>query len=211
MIAMGIILLAILGWCGMWLFGAFSTPPQLLAVRTEVDQQIAQLEEASRNGEPFSPDTGSFTAVFATMREVPEAYRDQAREQMGRLFEARETAEVDSFFAVPPEKRAAELDRRIEAEETRRKAWAAERTRRDAQQGNGGATAQSGRATAGTGQTAGQPGGGRRRGDGTEESRNMRSKSRIDKTSAESRARNTEYRRLKDQRRIQLGLEPSRR
>ena len=58
-------------------------------------------------------------------------------------------------------------------------------------------------------QAASQPAGGqRRRGDGTEESRNARSKSRLDKSTAASRARGTEYRRLKDQRRIELGLSP---
>jgi hypothetical protein len=133
---------------------------------------------------------------------VPEAYREQARAEIGRLFEARETAEVESYFALPPDRRAAELERRIKAEEERRQAREAERSQRTAESGGrpGGPPGARG---------GGPPPGGRRR-DGSEEGRNARSKQYLDKTSAESRARRTEYRRAKDQRRIQLGLAPRR-
>lgn len=80
-----------------------------------------------------------------------------------------------------------ELDRRLRAEDERRKAWQA---RRDAQRDGGG----------------GGPGAGIR----TEEGRNLRAKARIDQSTAESRARRAEYRRLRDQRRVELGLAPGR-
>jgi type IV secretory pathway VirB10-like protein len=209
-LAIAVVILGLVTLALIWLAGFFSTPREVLAVRALVDQQISELERVGRNEVPFGSGGESFGAMFTAMREVPEGYRDQARAELGRLFEARETAEVDSFFGLPPDRRAAELDRRIKAEEERRKARAAKRAAREADRDGpgqgGGAAAASGGSPAGA---AGPPGG-RRRGDGTEETRNLRSKSRLDRTSAETRARRTEYRRLKDQRRIELGLQPRR-
>ena len=210
------ITVVVLGLAGLtWLFLGGGAPAEILAVRAGVDGQIAQLREAARSGQPFTPNDSSFGAVFETMRSVPEAYRDQARAEIGRLMEAREAAEVDSYFAMPPEQRAAELDRRIKSEEERRQKWEAERERRAAERGSQGDGQQQGgpgsQAMAGGQQpTAGATPPGASRRDRSEEGRNARSKQRIDKTSAENRARQTEYRRAKDQRRIQLGLEPRR-
>jgi hypothetical protein len=194
--------LGLMGLLGRWLSGRWSTPPELLAVRASVDGQIAEVMEAARSGGAAAVDNGSFGNVFEMIRQVPEAYREQARGEIGRLFEAREAAEVESYFALPPDRRAAELDRRIKAEEERRRAREAERSQRTAEAGGrpGGPPGARG---------GGPPPGGRRR-DSSEEGRNARSKQYLDKTSAESRARRTEYRRAKDQRRIQLGLAPRR-
>lgn len=207
--AMSVVVLGVLGLA--WLLLSGGTPAEILAVRTSVDGQIAQLQQAARSGQPFNPDDAGFGAVFETVRSVPEAYRDQARQEIGRLFEAREVAEVESYFALPPEQRASELNRRIRAEEERRQKWEAERERRDAERGQreGQGQGQGQRAPGGSAQGGNQPPGGPRR-DGTEEGRNARSKQRIDQTSAETRARQTEYRRAKDQQRIQMGLEPRR-
>jgi len=206
-LAVGFVALCLAALAGLWLAGYFSTPREVLAVRAAVDGQVAELEKMSRGEVPFGEGSQSFGPIMQAMRDVPEQYRDQARGEMGRLFEAREAAEVNSYFAVPPEQRAAELDRRIKEEEARRARWEADRDRRMA--GRGGP-----QAGGGSPQAAAQAGAGaapsRRRGDGSEESRNDRSKQRLDQTSAASRARSTEYRRAKDQRRIQLGLEPRR-
>lgn len=193
-----------------WLFLAGGTPAEVRALEAAVDGQIAQLQQAAVSGKPFDDADGSFRAVFEAARGVPDAYRDRARAEVGRLFEARERAEVDSYFAVPPERRAAELDRRIKADEERRKQWEAEREGRSADRGGPerSATQASAQPAGQPAPTAAAPGGVRR--DGSEEGRNARSKQRIDSTSAESRARRTEYRRALDQRRIQLGLEPRR-
>ena len=211
--AVGVILAALIGWIVLWLLGFFSTPKEVLAVRALVDGQVAELERVARNEAPLSYEGGSFGAMFETMRQVPEAYRDQARAEMGRLFAARERAEIDSFFAMPPAQRQAELDRRIQAEDARRRAWQAERASREASRegGSRGGDSQAAGTRGGPPPAAGPPSsGGRRRGDGTEDSRNMRRKSRLDRSTAESRARRTEYRRLKDQRRIELGIPPRR-
>jgi hypothetical protein len=194
--------IGLVGLLGLWLSGSWSTPPELLAVRASVDGQIAEMMAAARAGAASAPDAGSNGSVFELIRQVPEGYRPQAREEIGRLFEAREAAEVESYFALPPDQRAAELDRRIKAEDQRSQAREAARNQRLAEAGGrpGGPPP--------TGAGGAPPAPGSRRRDGSEEGRNARSKRQIDKTSAETRARRTEYRRAKDQRRIQRGLAP---
>lgn len=209
LILLGLIVLAVL-----WTTGAFGTPESVRAVRALVDEEVAALERVARNEAPFpvSADGGPQGRLAEAMRQVPEAYRGQARREMGRLAEAREAAEVDSFFGLPAEQRMAELDHRIRAEEERRQAWAAERARREqarAAQGTAGKgsgpPAAAGTPAAASGAAPAVARVGPPRG-GTEESRNLRFKARIDRSTAESRARRGEYRRLKEQRRIELGL-----
>jgi hypothetical protein len=212
--AIGIVGLGLLGLAVLWLLGFFSGPREVLAVRAAVDGQIAELERMARGEVPFGEASGSFAPVMQAMRDVPEQYREQARQEMGRLFEARERAEVSSYFAVPPAQRAAELDRRIKEEDARRSRWQAERDRRMAERGDGGGAGRGQQVAGGSGPQAagGQQAGGRqpRQRDRTEEGRNTRAKQRLDRSTADARARSTEYRRAKDQRRIQLGLEPRR-
>jgi len=207
-----------------WLCGFLAgTPAEVQAVRSAVDEQVARLAAVGRNEAPLSYDSTGFGAVMERARDVPREHRDAVRQEMGRLFEARERAELDSYFATPPERRMAELDRRIKAEEERRKVWEAERARRQAERsrdaattGTGssaGASGSGGSGQRGTGGGGGGGGGpptsGRR--DGTEESRNARRKTQLDATTPERRAMQTEYRRQMDERRRQLGLEPGRR
>jgi uncharacterized membrane protein YgcG len=208
----------------LWLCGFFAaTPAEVLAVRSAVDEQVTQLAAVGRNEAPLSYESTGFGAVMERAREVPREHRDAVRQEMGRLFEARERAELDSYFATPPDRRTAELDRRIKAEEDRRKSWEAERARRQAERtresatagagSSAGATGSGGSGQRGTGGGGGGGGGpptsGRR--DGTEESRNARRKTQLDATTPERRAMQTEYRRQMDERRRQLGLEPGRR
>jgi hypothetical protein len=204
--AIGIVGLGLLGLAVLWLLGFFSSPREVLAVRAAVDGQMAELERMARGEVPYGEGSASFAPVMQAMRDVPEQYREQARREMGRLFEARERAEVSSYFAIPPERRAAELDRRIKEEESRRARWQAERDRRTTDRGDGSAARGPQAAGGRQGGAGGQP----RQRDRSEEGRNTRSKQRLDRSTADARARSTEYRRAKDQRRIQLGLEPRR-
>jgi hypothetical protein len=136
--------------------------------------------------------------------------RRKAGRDVGRLFEARERAEIDSYFGLPPGRRQAEIDRRIQADEARRKAREAERSRRDEQGGGQRPTGQAQGGPPGPGTGGGATGNAPARGGRmvTEDDRNARSKSRIDRTSPDARARQTEYRRVIDERRKQLGLPP---
>jgi uncharacterized membrane protein YgcG len=199
----------------LWAFGFFSSPKAVVEVKQLVDQQVAEYDRVARGEVPYgaSPSSG---AIYEKMRDMPREYREQIGPQMGRLWEARERAEMASYFAMPPEKRQAELDRRIKADEERRNAWQAEREKRDQQRAARGEQASDGGGRGGPGGGGGSPGGGGGGpggggSGGTEQSRNDWAKRRIDQSSAEERAQRTEYRRAVDERRTQLGLPPSRR
>jgi uncharacterized membrane protein YgcG len=208
-------ILALIATPILWMLGFFSSPKAVAEIRQLVDQQVAEYDRVSRGEVPYgsAPSAG---AVFEKMRDVPREYREQVGQQMGRLWEARERAETSSYFALPPDKRQAELDRRIKADEDRRKAWQAEREKRDQQRAAAGQQAMNGggRGAPGGGPPGGGPGGGGPGGGGppgggrrgTEEARNERSKRRIDQSTPEQRAQQSEYRRAMEERRTQLGL-----
>ncbi len=209
------VILAILTLLWAWAMGWFSTPAQVLEVRATIDQQIAELDKAGKGQVPYDggPNMGK---VFGSMRDLPEDMRDQVRRDIGRLMEANERAQVNSFFNLPPAQRQAELDRRIKAEDDRRKQFMADRAKRNTDRGrqsdrNGGPQGQAGAGGGPGGGGPGGPGGGGRgggggpRGGGSEEDRNNRRKSMLDNSDPEQRARRTEYRRQMDERRQQSG------
>jgi len=213
---LSLVLLALLMVPGLWLGGYFSPDPQVLAMRALVDEQIAELHKVERGETPLSYDSPGFGQVMEQMREVPRELRGQVSPEMGRLFAARERAEVNSYFAMSPAARQAELDRRIKAEEARRKAREAERAQRGDQQSGQARAGADGRPSQFTsGGNGGQrgpggPGGPSGRSGRTEESRNDYRKRAIDRSTPEERARRTEYRRAMDARRATMGLEPRR-
>lgn len=198
-----------------WALGWFSTPSQVLEVRAAINEQIAELDKVSRGQSPYNggPDMGK---VRDSMRNLPEGMRDQVRRDFGRLMEAGETAQVNSFFLVPPAQRQAELDRRIKAEDDARKKRAADRSKgggRGSPRGMTGGPPGGGRP--GDGQTAsnrggggggGPGGGGPSRGGFSEDDRNNRRKSMLDNSDPEQRGRRAEYRRQLDERRQQMGM-----
>lgn len=192
-----------------WLCGFFSPPRAVTELVQAVDQQVAEYDRVARGELPLDSIPSS-SAVYEKFREVPREYRDQVGRQFGRLGDARERAEIGSYFSLPPAQRQAELDRRIKADEARRKQREAERETRNRERGASGppaAGSQSGGpggGPGGSGGGAGGPGGGG--GGRTEEDRNLRLKARLDKTTPEQRAQRTEYRRAMDERRSQLGM-----
>lgn len=202
--AIALLLLFLFAMPTLWAFGFFSAPPAVTEIKQLVDQQVVEYNRVARGEVPYG--TPSSSAIFEKMRDMPREYREQIGPQMGRLWEARERAEMASYFAIPPEKRQAELDRRIKADEDRRKAWQAEREKRDQQRSASGQQAGGGGGRGPGGGGGGGPGSGSSRGGGTEEARNERSKRRIDQSSPEQRAQQTEYRRAMEERRTQLGL-----
>jgi len=212
----------------LWAAGFFSTPQAVAEVEQAVAQQVAEYDRVARGEVPFG-STPSSRAVFEKARDLPPRYRDQVGQQMAQLWEARERAEIASYFFLPADKRQAELDRRIKAEEDRRKQWQAEREQRDQARSAAGLQAGSrgpgGRGGGGPGGPGGQgPGGGPAgrwpgggpggsgvggpRGSRSQEAWNERSKRRIDQSTPEQRARQTEYRRALEERRSQLGIPP---
>lgn len=195
---------SVVGIAGFFL-GWFTTPQNVAEFKSLVDQQVADLDKMARNEKPYTESFDGMRGMFEKMRDVPREVRD---EQMMRLFEARERAAANSFFALPPQQRQAELDRRLKSEEDRRKEWMARRqqdgnqqrgTRPDGQQnaGRGGPPGGGSRGGPPGGGGGGPPGGGRR--GGGEDASNARSLGRINRTSPDDRARRTEYRRMMDE------------
>jgi hypothetical protein len=208
----------------LWLSGWFSAPAPVRELRSLIDQQIAVLDRVARNEVPLSEV--SFAPIYERSRDLPREYRDQFRGQFERLFVARESAEVASFFRLPAAQRQAELDRRIKAEEQRRQQWMAARASRQRSEadrggrpaGGAGGTrpAPGGGAAAGAASGRGQPAGGTRGGTAatgptarrgtSQDAWNQRSKAAIDRSTPEQRAQRTEYRRVMAERREQLGV-----
>lgn len=203
-------------WLLLWATGAFSPPAAVAELRTLVDQEVTRLNRVARNEIPYSERGADMGDFFQKVRDLPDSQRTQVRHEMGRLFAARERAEVGSYFSLPPDQRMGELDRRIKESEARRKQWAAERAARSQASQAGGTSGGSsnGRppAAGGTGQARGTSGQGPQwgsRGPRTEEARNERRKERLDASSPAERAKRTEYRRALSARREQLGLSSS--
>jgi len=203
--AAGLAILAVLGLLLAWLAGwiRFTTDPRV----TEIIALQAQARE--RFGQGSGPSNLADAAAMATsmmqirqkMEALPEHLRPQA-EQAGRsMFESAFRARIDAYFALPPEKRQAEIDRQIDQEEMMRKAFEAGRTVANAI--GGGQPAAGGQPqppAGGSGGSGGPPRG------GSEEDRNRWRKSMIDRTTPQERARYTEWRRALDARRAQRGL-----
>jgi len=197
--ALGLLILAAIGLLVAWLAGwiRFTTDPRV----TEI---IALQEQArARFGQGSGPtNLADATAMASSMMEIrqrtealPEHLRPQV-EQAGRsMFEVAFRARIDGYFALPPDKRQAEIDRQIDQEELMRKAFEAGRTVVNALGGGGGQSANAPQSAAGS------PGGSR-----SEEERNRWRKSMIDRTTPQERARYTEWRRATDARREQRGL-----
>lgn len=197
------VLLAIL-----WYAGWFTTPRAVREARAIINEQIAVLERAARNEIPMSEAAvmteASLKPVYERMRDMPQAHRDQVRRDVARVSSARHWAEINSFFALPPQQRQAELDRRIRAEEERRRAWQASRERADAANGGAaGAAGGSGGPQAATAPSRGQSQGPRWT-PPTDEQRLKWRKQWLDHSSPDQRARLAEYNRLRQERRKQL-------
>jgi len=215
-VLVGLAVMALLVTGVLWAGGAFSDPAEVRALRSEVDRQVAQYDQIAAGNGTFSGSAGDFGSMFEMMRSVPEGYRDQVRGEMGRLFEARERAEINSFFNMSPDQRMAELDRRIQDEnaqrEARRQQWSQRQSSGDQSRGPRGDAG--GRGGPPGGGAAQGGGGDRGRGRGrptSDEQRQQWRVSRLDNTSPQGRAQRDEYRRLMRERREQLGLSGGRR
>lgn len=209
-------LLAGLGLLAAWWFGWLRGPldPRVVEIR-KLREELAETYRAG--GGPNTP--AEATAMMDAMRtierrieELPENLREQARGGGG--MRSAFTAQIDRYFATPPEKRVAELDRQIDREMMMERVSEARRENAGGGggpgsgggPGGGGAGGQSG---GGGGPNAGGGGGpGGRRG-GTEEDRNRFRKSILDRTTPAQRARYVEHRRAMEERRQQRGLPAS--
>ncbi|MBX3414903.1 MAG: hypothetical protein KF708_19620 [Pirellulales bacterium] len=206
---------------------------QVAAVRQAREQLFS---EEMRNL-PEEERREKFNALREQYDALPEAARDQLREEGRQRFEQMMDNRLKDFFALPPEQRVAEIDKQIDREEQRAKEWEKRRAEREKERASRGQEGQSQNGNRGNGSRGdgerrgggsgsaapggGGPGGGGggdrgRGGEGGRSSyrdpqrRNEWRKKRLDSTTPQSRAMRAEYRRLADQRRQQRGLPPSR-
>jgi len=232
-----------------WFQGWFTTHPKVAAGRQAIGQQIAALEKAGAEQASLALDDRKYDALQRKVRSLPRDLRQQLAGDLHRLSEARDRAEVNSYFSLPPMQRQAEIDRRIQADvkaaQAKTAARAAKEKRtsqaaaknaakqknagsqesqgRTPRAGGGSAVATQGQGAAATGSprqaqagNAAQTGGGQKngvrsdrpgtQGPKTEETAALRRKQRLDNTDPQQRALRTEYKRLMDERRAQLGV-----
>ena len=213
-----IALLALLAFIVAWLLGwiRFTTDPRVVEIRKL--QEEARQKFVATGGQTTIAEAAEAVAAMGQIRQkiesLPQDLRPQAEQGGAGMFRSAMRARIDGYFALPPEKRLAELDRQIKQEEMMRKAFETAGAVMGAFGGGGNAGraegGQAGAASQGAGgaQQAGGPPGGGPSGSRTEEDRNRWRKQMIDRTTPEQRARYVEYRRAMDARREQLGLQP---
>lgn len=211
-----ILLLAALAFVIAWLAGwiRFTTDPRVTEILALQDQAM---ERFGQSGGPTNLTDA--TAMMSSMMEIrqrvealPEHLRPQVERSGQRMFQSAFRARIDNYFAQPPEKRQAEIDRQIDQEEMMRKAFEAGRALASVvgggQSGGAGQGGSSAQASGGT-----RPAGAAPAGPGSsswsnrsEEERNRWRKSMVDRTNPEERARYTEWRRATEERRVERGL-----
>jgi hypothetical protein len=192
-----------MGWISFW------TDPRVV----EIQQMQAEAQKQfTENGGPKT--VAEATAAMTTMNTIrakvealPPHLRPQVELQGGNMFRNAMRARIDAYFALPPEKRQAEIDRQIDQEEVMRKAFEAGRAVAGALGGGqGGAPGAGASGNASASSSASASSGPSAFRSGSEEDRNRFRKSIIDRTTPEQRARYVEYRRAMEERREQRGL-----
>jgi hypothetical protein len=216
--AIGLAVLAILAFLIAWLAGwiRFTTDPrvtEILDLQEQARQQFAQTSGPASLADATAM-VGSMMEIRQKVEALPEHLRPQVEQASGRVFQSAFRARIDNYFAQPPEKRQAEIDRQIDQEEMMRKAFETGRSL-FAAVGGGGQSGTTNQAAPGGGQTpsGGQASGGPSAGPGnsswgsrSEEDRNRWRKSMVDRTTPDERARYTEWRRVMEERRVERGL-----
>jgi hypothetical protein len=212
-----IALLALLAFIVAWLLGwiRFTTDPRVVEIRKL--QEEARQKFAATGGPNTIAEAAEAVAAMGQIRQkiesLPENLRPEAEQGGAGMFRSAMRARIDAYFALPPEKRQAELDRQIKQEEMMRKAFETAGAVMgafgggNAGRGAGGQAGGASQQAAGAQQAGGPPGGGPG-GMRSEEDRNRWRKQMIDRTTPEQRSRYVEYRRAMDARRDQLGLPP---
>jgi hypothetical protein len=206
-----IALVALLAFIVAWLLGwiRFTTDPRVVEIRA-LQEQARQKFVATGGPTTVAEATeavASMEQIRQKIESLPESLRPQAEQGGAGMFRAAMRARIDAYFALPPEKRQAELDRQIRQEEMMRKAF--ETAGAVAGVFGGGTASRAEPASGGNApRPANPPSGGGPPGGRGEEDRNRWRKQMIDRTSPEQRARYAEYRTLMEKRREQLGLPP---
>jgi hypothetical protein len=202
-IAILALLAFLVAWLGGWI--RFTTDPRVAEIQ-KLQEEARQKFVATGGPQTLAEATEAVTAM-ATIRQKVEALpanlRPQAERSGGSMFRTAMRQRIDAYFALPPAKRQAELDRQIKQEEMMRSAF--ETASKVAGFFGGGPPGGGDRGGQAGGQSGGPPGGGPPTG-ASQEGVNKWRKQIIDSTTPEQRARYVEYRRAMDQRRKELGM-----
>jgi len=202
-IAILALLAFLVAWLGGWI--RFTTDPRVAEIQ-KLQEETRQKFVATGGPQTLAEATEAVTAM-ATIRQKVEALpanlRPQVERSGGSMFRTAMRQRIDAYFALPPAKRQAELDRQIKQEEMMRNAF--ETASKVAGFFGGGPPGGGDRGGQAGGQSGGPPGGGPPTG-GSQEGVNKWRKQIIDSTTPEQRARYVEYRRAMDQRRKELGM-----
>ena len=200
----------LIAWLGGWI--RFMTDPRITEIQKLQDE--ARQKFVVTGGPTTLAEATEAVTMMATIRQKVEALpanlRPQAERSGSSVFRSAMRQRIDAFFALPPEKRQAELDRQIKQEEMMRKAF--ETAGKVAgffgggPPGGGQATGPGAQGGQGSGQGGGGPPGGGPPQGASQDSSNKWRKGIIDSTTPEQRARYVEYRRAMDQRRKELGM-----
>jgi hypothetical protein len=177
------------------------------AMTSGEDPQVAKVQalRAQLENAPEEQRRELWGQMREEMRKLPEETREALFEDRRKEWEARESKQMTEFFSKPRAEQIALIDKQIDESEKRR----LDRERRRAQGGqvNGPGRGGPGGPGGGRGGFGGGGGGGRGgRGATDPVARMDRTKSYLDKTTPESRAQRSEYRRMMDERRQARGL-----
>jgi len=192
----------LVAWLGGWI--RFTTDPRVAEIQ-KMQEEARQKFAANGGPQTLAEATEAVTAM-ATIRQkteaLPASLRPQVERSGGSMFRSAMRQRIDAYFALPPAKRQAELDRQIKQEEMMRNAF---ETASKVAGFFGGGPPGGGDRGGPPGGGGGPPGGGPPQG-GSQEGVNKWRKQIIDSTTPEQRARYVEYRRAMDQRRKELGM-----
>ncbi len=198
-IAAVVVLLLCLTGLGIWWAGWLGAKedPQLTAVKSLMGEMVAKYPptEGPKNLLDAAARVGAMVTVMGRIQALPEELRPQAIEKGRSIMMKAMTARVDTYFATPPEKRQALIDKDLKQMESMRKAF------EGGQQMLGGLAGNQAGAAGGNPMFAGGGGPGNR----SEEERTKWRKSMIDQSSPQQRARSTEYFAEVERRRQALG------
>lgn len=209
-ISVGVALILLLLVATTYGWRSFSNNRKLSELQAKA---VEVMDQPRTEGERGRGGFEAFRELNEQVRELPEEYRREFYESMGRMRERRFEKELDAYFAMSTLERRKHLDKQIAEGEKRRKEFEARRQQREAQgggqsgnRGGNAGVAQGGRSGGGPpgGGQAGPPREGR--GPGGPPGGRWSMSARLDRSTPEMRAKMTEYRRDMEQRRKELGL-----
>jgi hypothetical protein len=179
-------------------------------------QEVLQLQEEAR--QKFMANGGPQTVAAATeavaalesirdrVESLPEPLQEQVGQSSSSMFHAMQRAQVNAYYDAPPEKRQEVLDRQIRMEKTMKQAFSAA-LMADFLVGSIGPSGGSSGRDGGSAPAAGGPSAGSpKSAPPASIDRHAGEKRVIDATTPQQRAREVEYRRATEVRRVQLGL-----